>query len=236
MVRAAISVGAIVPVATLAIGGVATAQEPQPVEATEPPTEVAAPVPAPAPLLVATDPELPPVGPPPPDPPPPPPAPWMEDGAGPRISFGRTFTTRVPDGFYGRFETEYFERRGDADGGAESIGGVLLGLEGWGAPDGGGGGGLPMLGYGGFVAPFDQPRGAALFGTIGLGWSWAIYDKVYDNGGFGIFAPLAGAHLGLDFGGVRLLGEARATYRWQWGAPDRGQGQLGASLSINTDD
>lgn len=184
-------------------------------------------------LVVAGDPEPPPVG---PAPPPPPPRAWTEDGAGPRLSFGRALTLRVNEGWYGRLESEYFERRWGSEGDSHSIGGILLGVEGWGAMDGGGGGGVPMMGYGGFIAPFDEPVGSGLFGTLGLGWSWVIYDHVYGNGGFGIFAPLAGAHLGVDLVGVRLLAEARVSYRWQWGARDRSQGLLGASLSINTDD
>lgn len=197
------------------------------------------------PLMVAVDPD-----PPPPPGPPPPPEPeeddhppgWVphdhdrgtrgEDGAGPRFSFGAAFTEDIEQGYYGRFDTEEFEYSGPGRTG--QVLGLQLGLEGWGSADGGGGG-VPMTFYGGFRQPLGRLHGTALFSTMGLGWYWALYDDVHDDGGFGIFAPLAAANIGLDFDGVRVLTDLRAAYRWQWGAPDHYQVLAGLSLSINSD-
>jgi len=37
--------------------------------------------------------------------------------------------------------------------------------------------------------------------------------------------------LGIELSGFRLLADARALYRWQWGADDRAQYQVGISMS-----
>lgn len=49
--------------------------------------------------------------------------PRVSDGAGPRLTFGRSFTPDLNPGFYGRFETEYFEVRNNS---MVAVGGVLL--------------------------------------------------------------------------------------------------------------
>lgn len=182
-----------------------------------------------APLMVAVDPAL---------APPPPPARrrrprnamWKQsDAAGPRISFGRAISPSLSDAWYGRVDTEYFEvfRPGMLS--------IRLGLEGWGSPDGGGGG-IPWAFEGGAAVPFTQrPKSPRFVTALGLGWEWAYYDRVKHVGQFGIFAPLANAYLGVDFRGVRLFGEGSAQYRWGWGGPDRAQYRIGASLSLDSE-
>jgi hypothetical protein len=75
----------------------------------------------------------------------------------------------------------------------------------------------------------------SVFATLGIGWSWAIYDHVRGDGGFGIFAPLATAAFGVDLEGVRILADGRAQYRWQWGADDHYQLLAGLSFSVTSD-
>jgi hypothetical protein len=141
--------------------------------------------------------------------------------AGARATFGRTLTENVSDGWFGRFEMEAFTAFADRRAGP--LAGVLLGGEIWLADDAVGGG-LPMSFYFGFRTP-------TIFSSIGLGFDLFVYDDVEDDGGFGIYAPFGAASLGLDLGGVRILADGRAIYRWQWGAPDRGQLMLGLSLA-----
>jgi hypothetical protein len=147
--------------------------------------------------------------------------PWT-DGKGARISAGLILIEEHSGGGYGRLELESFAVKPSHEG---MIGGVLFGIEGWGA-EGSGGGGFPFLWYGGF-------RGRqSIFATIGFGWSWAIYDRVDGDGGFGIFAPTTGVAMGGDFESVRVLLEGRAQYRWQWGADDRFQLQAGLTIGF----
>jgi hypothetical protein len=190
------------------------------------------PAPAPQPLQVATEPPAaqpqPQVAQPQPEvavgpPPPPPPQPPVGlEAEGLRMTGGRAFTEEIDDGWFGRVETEHLwvGSREHASG----VGGVSLGLEGWGSRRGGGGG-IPMSFWGGFHSP-------VLSSTVGLGWEWALYDDVKHDGGFGILAPLAVATLGLDFDSVRIMADGRAQYRWNWGAEDRWQLTLGVSVGI----
>ena len=92
------------------------------------------------------------------------------------------------------------------------------------SPDGGGGS-LPFNFWGGFHSPY-------LTSTVGLGWDWALYDRIHHRGSFGIFAPFATAQLGLDFVSVRILADAKAQYRWNWGDDDRWQITLGLSIGV----
>jgi hypothetical protein len=176
------------------------------------------------PLVVAGDPD--------PEPryPLPEPDTYWRDGAGPRLTFGRAITEGIADGFYGRFESEYFEARDIL------IGGALLGLEGWGGPDGGGGA-IPISVYWGVRAPlFSGPKAPSLFLSVGLGFNCIIVDYVKEEAGFGLFAPFATGVAGFEiFPGGRVLFDARAEYRWQWAAPDRYQLRLGLSLAANSD-
>ena len=169
-----------------------------------------------------------------------PPSEWErrygEDGAGPRVSFGAAAIEGLETGLYVRLETEYFVQ--EARGERRRIGpltGVLVGVDGW-ANDDGGGMGLPTTMYLGLRYPlFGRAGPIDLFSTVGLGWHWVIWDAADADGGFGILAPLSLADFGLDLGGIRLLGEAAAQYRWQWGAPDRYQLRLGGVLSLHSE-
>jgi hypothetical protein len=181
------------------------------------------------PLLVATGFEPSPPTPPPP-PGPPPPQGHGRDAAGPRLTFGRAFTRGgVADSYYGRLDTEIFAVFGVIMASAK------IGLEGWGGPDGGGGGIPGTVGFG-FVVPFGPgDKTPRLLLAIGLGWDWIAYDRVKHTGQFGIFQPLADANIGLDFRGVRLMADASAQYRWGWGDDDRGQYRLGVGLSFDSE-
>lgn len=151
------------------------------------------------------------------------------DFAGPRLSFGRTFTQGLFDGFYGRVDTELWAIW------PPGMISVRIGLEGWGSADGGGGG-IPWAFGAGAAIPLGgtgyKPR---LIITGELGWEWAFYDRLQRTGQFGIFAPIANALFGVDLRGVRLLGEASAQYRWGWGGPDRAQFRVGGSLSFTSE-
>ena len=142
-------------------------------------------------------------------------------GAGLRGTFGRTLTQNAAAGWFGRIELEAFSTP-TLDGGGP-VGGALIGGEVWTSPDGGGGG-LPMSFFLGFRSPL-------VISTLGFGVDLFVVDRVKDDGGFGIYAPFGAATLGLDFGSFRILADARAIERWQWGAPDRPQLQLGFTLS-----
>ncbi len=142
-------------------------------------------------------------------------------GAGVRGSFGRAFSEGLADSWYGRFEMEAFTAKSRY--GAGPLGGAMIGGELWTGPDGGGGG-LPMT-------LFLALRSPTLITSLGGGFQVFIYDRVNDDAGFGLYAPQGVFSLGLDFGGLRVLGEARAIYRWQWGAPDRGQITVGLTVS-----
>jgi hypothetical protein len=153
------------------------------------------------------------------------------DGAGPRLTFGRTFTQGLNQGFYGRFETEYFEVK------KASIVGALLGLEGWGTAGAtAGGGAIPISIFAGARGgPFTGPKAPLLFLTLGLGVDLVVYDRVGTSDGFGLFSPFGVATAGIEIApGVRLLADSRAIYRWHWTSRSEGQIQLGLTLGLNS--
>jgi hypothetical protein len=163
-------------------------------------------------------------------PPPPEPA-RVSDGAGPRITFGRTWTDTLPGGFYGRFETEYFEIKGS------TITGALLGLEGWGTEGATAGGGSIHLSVFGGVrgGPFKGPKAPVFFLTGGAGAHVIVYDRIGDADGFGLLSPFAVATAGMEVvPGVRLLGDGRIVYRWHWTAASHSQFQVGLTLGLNS--
>lgn len=192
-----------------------------------PPSLPPPPSPPPATLQVAIEPAPEPIAI--PLPPPPPPEPVRDrrygpsgDARGLRLTGGRVWTEDLDDGFFGRLEMESVFA--GARHAASGVGGVAFGLAGWGSPDGGGGS-LPFNFWGGFHSPY-------LTSTVGLGWDWALYDRIHHRGSFGLFAPFATAQLGLDFASVRILADARAQYRWNWGDDDRWQITLGLSIGV----
>jgi len=141
-------------------------------------------------------------------------------GGGLSGSVGRVFTESVPDGWYGRLEFVGLVQGHYESSGA--IGGVGMGAELW-LADHAGGGGLPLSSWLGYRTP-------ALLATLGVGVLMFEIDEVDGDRGFGIYAPFAQAQLGFEIGETRLVADARTVYRWQWGAPDRAQLQLGVSM------
>jgi hypothetical protein len=166
-----------------------------------------------------------------PIPPPPSEPARLSDGAGPRITFGRAWTDTLNDGFYARFETEYFEVKG------ATIMGALLGLEGWGTEGAtAGGGSIPITVFGGLRGgPFEGPKAPVFFFTLGVGIHFVMYDRIGDADGFGMLSPFAVATAGMEIvPGVRLLFDSRITYRWHWTAASHSQFQLGGTLGLNS--
>jgi len=159
-----------------------------------------------------------------------------QDGAGPRIAFGRAYTQGLEDGVYARAEAEWFLQ----DAGANKrrygpIVGVLFGLDGWGASNGWGVG-VPLSWYAGLRHPlFGVAVPVDLFLTAGLGADCVLFDVTDSTAGFGLLSPLGRTNVGFDFGGLRLLVDMTAQYRWEWGAPDRVVFGVGGALSLHSE-
>ncbi len=152
-----------------------------------------------------------------------------EEAAGPRLSWARVFTRGISPGWSGRMDSTFmsFDKKGTY--------GISIGLEGWGSPDGGGGG-APMTFFGGSALKMSQGRLAPRFLTLfGAGFELLTYDRVQHTGQFGIFAPMADVQLGFDFRGVMVLGRLGAEYRWGWGGDDRSQIQAGMVLFLTSE-
>lgn len=66
--------------------------------------------------------------------------------------------------------------------------------------------------------------------TIGVGVEALVVDVVDDDTGVGFYAPLACARVGADVFGFQLGADARIVRRWQIGAPDHTQWQLGVFI------
>jgi hypothetical protein len=141
-------------------------------------------------------------------------------GAGLAGTFGRVFTEHTNEGWFGRLELEAFTAGAFESHGP--LGGALIGGELWLAHDAGGGG-LPMSFFFGYRSP-------GFFISFGAGFDLFEVDEVQGDTGFGIYAPFGTARIGLELGGVRLLADGRAIYRWQWGADDRAQIQVGVTM------
>lgn len=155
----------------------------------------------------------------------------VSDGAGPRITFGRTWTEPLDGGFYGRFETEYFEVKG------WTITGMLLGLEGWGTEGAtSGGAAIPVSVFGGLRGgPLKGAKAPVFFFTVGVGVDVVVFDRVGDADGFGLLSPFGVVTGGVEVvPGVRLLCDSRVVYRWHWTAPSNAQLQLGLTLGLNS--
>lgn len=159
----------------------------------------------------------------------PPPFDAWHDGVAVGVAFGAIWVRGIDRGYYGRVEAGGYDiqrRRGGL------IAGMLMGVEGWAAPASGDrlnwGGGLPVIFYGGLQSD-------AAFGVLGLGFDVALVDRIEQETGVGFFAPEAAANVGLDLEGVRFLVDARASYRWQFSAPDRAAVRLGGAIQLTTD-
>jgi hypothetical protein len=109
---------------------------------------------------------------------------------------------------------------------------MLMGIEGWGASAPGDehnwGGSLPAIIYSGIQSD-------AAFLVLGFGFDLLLVDRIDQQTGVGLFAPLAAANVGFDLEGVRFLVDGRAGYRWQLGARDRAAARLGGAIQLTTD-
>lgn len=155
----------------------------------------------------------------------------VSDGAGPRLGFGRVWTEDQNRGYYGRFESEYFEISG------LTIVGSTVGFEGWGTEGGtGGGAALPLGVFAGLRGgPFQGPKAPLLFVSVGVGIDAFVFDRLDDQTAFGLLSPFGSATAGMELvPGLRLLGEGRAVYRWHWTAPNVEQLQVGLTLGANS--
>jgi hypothetical protein len=125
----------------------------------------------------------------------------------------------APDGWVARLEYELFPviaPRG-------TVGPVLgfhVGWEFWRAK--------PDWGLGMPIAMVLGVRAPLVRATVGVGFYGFTVDEVADDAGFGMYAPFACARLGADVLGFQLGADARVVRRWQIGAPDHTQWQLGA--------
>lgn len=139
-------------------------------------------------------------------------------GIGADVAFGWAGQRGGPRGWSARFEYEvlpYF----DPDKIVSALYGVMPGFEFWrsGADNWG------------FSLPFAIVGGVRLFpvrATFGVGIDALLVDQVNDDTGVGLFAPFALGKLAVDIAGVQLGLDARAGYRWQFGAEDRARWQL----------
>jgi len=140
-------------------------------------------------------------------------------GIGGDLAIGWAGQRNGPRGYVVRFEYELFpvfERMG-------GVFGFNPGFEWWRSGDDNWGFSVPFTWeFGARVSPFRS--------TLGVGFDTFLIDQVDDDTGFGMFAPLAVAKLGLDVGGVELAVDGRIGYRWQFGAADHARWQLGISI------
>ncbi len=159
----------------------------------------------------------------------PPPRERWHDGVAGGVAFGAIWIEGIERGYYGRVEVGAYDiqtrRRG-------WIAGMLVGIEGWGAPATGDrlhwGGSLPLIIYGGIQSD-------AAFAVLGGGLDLFLVDRFDESLLVGFFAPQAAANVGVDLEGVRFLLDARASYRWHITAPDRGALRLGGAIHFTTD-
>jgi len=178
-------------------------------------------------LEVATDPEHP--G------PPVRPAPVYHDDGGQRgrrgrgdvtvgllLSAGRARQKYSKDGYFGRIASRFMFHDEDAAGPAGAV--IPLSLDFWNSPNGWGFGFPVEVGFG-----YASPR-VMLLGSLGL--SVVTIDHERDKTGFGLYSPLAGASLGLNFDPVRVSFDARAVYRWHIKTVDTPQTQVGLSFEF----
>lgn len=139
-------------------------------------------------------------------------------GLGGTLTVGRAGMSGTPTGWLVRLDYELFPVLAPSDT-AGPILGFHVGWEVWRAkPDWGLS--LPMAVVLGVRA---QPVRA----TLGVGFDALIVDVVNDDTGVGLYAPFACARVGGDIRGIQLGADARITRRWQFGAPDHTQWQLG---------
>jgi hypothetical protein len=106
--------------------------------------------------------------------------------------------------------------------------GISIGMEYWRAKPGTWGSALPLQVIGGlrtYPIPFRF--------QIGLGANVLLLDRYDGDTGFGLYAPLASASVGLDFQKVAIMAETRVTRRWLIGADDHTQWTATLSVIFN---
>jgi hypothetical protein len=157
------------------------------------------------------------------------------DFVGMRVTLGRAYITGIDSAFYERIELTPIAVWEDGQGRAQApmIGGVG-GLDLWVGNDGSFGFGLPLGLELGLRHPLlggeDPPR---VFVLAGLGADPILLDFVDQHTGLGLFAPYSNVGAGFDLSILRLMVDAHAQYRWQWGADDRFLFSLGGALGFN---
>lgn len=106
--------------------------------------------------------------------------------------------------------------------------GFSIGMEYWRAKPGTWGSALPFQVIGGlrtYPIPFRF--------QLGVGLNVALLDRYDGDTGFGLYAPLASASIGLDFQKVAIMADARVTRRWLIGADDHTQWTTTLSVIFN---
>jgi hypothetical protein len=139
-------------------------------------------------------------------------------GIGGGLVFGWGGQKDGPRGWVARFDYELFPFY-DA-GAAGGFFGFQPGIEAWSSGADNWGFSMPFL----FVVGV---RAFPFRASIGAGCDLMLVDQVNDDTGFGLYAPLAAAKLGVDVFGFQVGADARLGYRWQFGADDHTRWQLG---------
>lgn len=142
-------------------------------------------------------------------------------GLGGALTVGRAGMSGAETGWLVRLEYEVFPVLAP-----RVIPGVIFGIhvgyEAWRA--------APDWGLSVPVAVVFGVRAQPVRATIGVGVEGLVVDVVDDDTGVGFYAPLACARVGADVLGLQLGADARIVRRWQIGAPDHTQWQLGAFI------
>jgi hypothetical protein len=106
--------------------------------------------------------------------------------------------------------------------------GIALGMEYWRTKPGTWGSAMPVQVIGGlrtYPVPFRF--------QLGLGVNALLLDRYNGDTGFGLYAPLASASIGLDFQKIAIMADARVTRRWLIGADDHTQWTTTLSVVFN---
>ena len=142
-------------------------------------------------------------------------------GLGGGLMVGRVTASGLEDGWIVRLEGEAALL--SAPGKLGGYLGYLVSAQLWGAGDDAGGG-MPIAVELGVRAP--GVRAGVLFGFEAF-----LVDEVADDTGVGFYAPLAGVRVATDWDGWSLGVDGRVERRWQIGADDHTQWQLGVTAS-----
>jgi len=146
-------------------------------------------------------------------------APHAPPGIGGTLTVGRAGMPDTETGWLVRLDLETFPVFARAGIPGPFLG-FHTGFEIW-SSSRGGGFGMPITMVVGVRA---QPVRA----SIGFGFEGLTIEAVDDDTGVGLYQPFASARLGFDVFGVQLGADARVVRRWQIGAPDHTQWQVGA--------